>query len=181
MKWIVICLAVGTPLSAGATCPEGSDFSAELDPLHAQLSTSRIASEAHAVSRAIWDVWFRAPDEEAQHLLDEGVARIRVADYGRSEALLTVLTQYCPSYAEGWNQLAFAQYLQAKYEDSGESLQRALDLRPRHFAAMSGIGLVAMQQGKNAVAKVWIRRALNLHPFLKEARLLDLPDSSNEL
>ena len=54
----------------------------------------------------------------AQELLDEGHATTRRSyDFlGARDTCWTELVEYCPEYAEGYNQRAFASYLRQDYD-----------------------------------------------------------------
>ena len=49
------------------------------------------------------------------------------------------------------------------------------------MGALAGLGLIAQQRGELAVAKIWIRRAVAIHPFLNERFILHLPEKTDEL
>lgn len=175
---LVSALLFAAPVFA---CPQGPDFSERRGALLSDLSTAQDFMSARAVQDEIWKLWFTAPDKQSQNWLDEGVARMRQADLATAEAILRDLVAYCPDYAEGYNQLAFAQFLQEDLGASEDNLKRTIEIEPNHFAALAGLGLIAQKRGNIAVAKLWIRRAVALHPFLKERRILDLPDKSDKL
>lgn len=167
-----------TPISA---CPIILDTIGERDSLIADLTASDNFSTAQQATSAIWMYWQTAPDEQAQEWLDEGLARIRQADYAKAEQILQDLVAYCPTYAEGYNQLAFAQFLVNNFEASEANLKQTLTLEPNHFGALSGLGLIARRRGKLSVAKIWIKRAVQVHPFLNERYILDIPEDTDEL
>ena len=130
---------------------------------------------------AIWTYWHTAPDAQAQEWLDEGLARIRYADYEKAKSVLGALVEYCPEYAEGHNQLAFAQFLAEEYDASAETLRTAMALEPRHFGAIAGMGLIAQARGNLGAAKIWIKKAVDVHPFLNERFILDIPEGGDAL
>jgi hypothetical protein len=71
--------------------------------------------------------------------------------------------------------------LAGDYDASETNLKRTLELEPRHFGALSGLGLIAQQRGNLPVAKIWIKRAVKIHPFLNERLILDITDKSDEI
>lgn len=169
------------PLAAAA-CPAPRDFSAERDALLTELAQARDFGTAQERVGALWRLWRTAPDEPAQHLLDTGVAAIRYGDLLRAERQLSRLVEYCPDYAEGWNQLAFALFLQERDKEAAGALERALALEPKHFGALSGMGLIALRAGRTDEARLWLERAVRLNPWLNERGLLEaLPEAGSEL
>jgi tetratricopeptide (TPR) repeat protein len=179
MKSVVFALMLfGSPLAA---CPVIMDPIGERDSLIADLTAAHNFSTAQHATNAIWSYWHIAPDAQSQEWLTEGVARIRQSDLEKAEQILSGLTEYCPNYAEGFNQLAFAQFLAENYDASEANLKRTLELEPKHFGALSGLGLIAQRRGKLSLAKIWIKRAVAIHPFLNERFILDIPDNSDPL
>ncbi len=89
--------------------------------------------------------------------------------------------KYCPDYAEGHNQLAFAYFLQDKLEASSDSLDRAIELEPQHFGALAGKGLVFIKQGRDDIAQIFLRRAQKVNPWLNERGLIKSVPGQGEL
>ncbi len=179
MKTLVVILTfLALPVSA---CPVIMDISGEKDAMLERLATATDYSSAQRAVNAIWRYWHTAPDAQAQEWFDEGVERIRQADLTKANAVLTSLVEYCPDYAEGHNQLAFAQFLGNDFEASEQTLKRAMALEPRHFGAIAGMGLIAHQRGNLALAKIWIKKAVAVHPFLNERFILDIPEDVDAL
>ena len=69
-----------------------------------------------------------------------------------------------PDFAEGWNKRATLYYLVGNTDASIEDIKRALELEPRHFGALSGLGLVYLQQGKLALAEEAFQQLITVHP-----------------
>ncbi len=93
-------------------------------------------------------------------------------DFDGAETILTALTKYCPDYAEGWNQRAFARFLRQDYNGALTDLDEALRLSPDHIAARSGKALTLMGLGRMDEAQGVLRDALALNPWLPERRFL---------
>jgi Flp pilus assembly protein TadD len=89
-----------------------------------------------------------------------------------AEKVLSELITYCPNYAEGYNQRAFARYLDLKFEKALFDLQVALDLRPRHLGALSGKALTHVALGQEVEAQIELRKALALNPFIPEREMI---------
>lgn len=162
-------------------CPMLPQEDPKKSALYGDLLQSTDAMAARDAANALWAHYFTAPDAQAQEWLNSGVERIRLGDYERAKNILSDLTIYCPDYAEGYNQLAFAQFLSSDFESSESNLKRSLTLEPKHFGALAGMALVAQKQNNIPKAKIWIRQALKVHPFLSERYILDIPESSDEL
>ena len=142
------------------------------DPLFNKLKSATSELEAAPHARLLWQDFFKAPDPHAQTLLDRGARRIQYLDLTAAIASLDELVAYCPGYAEGWNQRAFAHFLSGSYDAALEDLDAALEIEPRHFGALSGKVLTLLKQGRQALAIGVLREALKVHPWMQERRYL---------
>ncbi len=91
----------------------------------------------------------------------------------RLEDAITIfseITQSAPGFAEGWNKRATAYYLNENYLASVEDIRRTLALEPRHFGAISGMGLIFLSRGDEAGALHAFEAVLAIHPHAPGAR-----------
>ena len=167
----VLMLALADP-SAAQDCPPVADVSSEAGPLHDRLARSASAGEAARLSSELWALWTRAPDERAQAMLGRGMGAIRAGDLIGAEQALDRLVTYCPDYAEGWNQRAFARFLAGRHAEALADLDRAVALSPRHLGVLTGRGMALIHLGRSEEAFESIRAALRLNPWLSERALL---------
>ena len=86
--------------------------------------------------------------------------------------MLNRLVEYCPEYAEGYNQRAFVNFLRQDFPPALGDLDRAIELSPNHIAALSGRALTLMGLGRNEEAREALKQALELNPWLSERSLL---------
>ena len=82
----------------------------------------------------------------------------------------TELIAAAPNFAEAWNKRATAYYLMERYEDSVRDIERTLALEPRHFGAISGMGLIFLQLGDEVGALDAFEKVLEIHPHARGAR-----------
>ncbi len=160
------------PGVAFADCPPSPDVSADVDGILSELQAAPDERTARGKFSALWELWAMAPDEAAQALLDRGMqAR---ASYNFIDALdaFDRLVDYCPEYAEGYNQRAFVNFLRQDFEPALVDLDEALARRPNHVAAMSGKALTLIGLGRTGEAELVLREALRLNPWLPERNLL---------
>ena len=80
------------------------------------------------------------------------------------------LVEEVPDFAEGWNKRATLYYLFGDYAASARDIEKTLELEPRHFGALSGLGLVHMAQNQYAKAKSAFEAALLIHPHSSGVR-----------
>ena len=110
--------------------------------------------------------------KQAQALLDEGMSQRESYNLLGARQTLNRLVAYCPDYAEGYNQRAFIRFLRENYDAALEDLDKTLEMRPDHFAALSGKGLVFFRQGRTELSHKALREAVRLHPWLKERHMV---------
>ena len=156
-------------------CPVVPDHSARLAEIYAELQETNGAGAAFLTSE-LWGIWTDAPNQQAQALLDEGMTQREQADFSGAVTTLDQLVTYCPNFAEGYNQRAFASFLLQDYDAALVDLERALSLRPRHIGAISGKGMTLMRLGRHQEAQEVLKQAVSLNPWLSERRLIEEPD-----
>jgi tetratricopeptide (TPR) repeat protein len=164
---------VAHPTHGEDTCPVAALDIGEEGRLIDALRDAENAAAARDLNASLWKLWTKAPDAHAQNLLDSAMARIRMGDLSNAVAALDGLVAYCPDYAEGYNQRAFARYLQQDFGTALTDLDRALELSPRHIGALSGKALTLIGLGEEREALAALRDALALNPWLSERALLD--------
>ena len=128
LKPVILAMfaAVSFPAMAWA-CGKPPNHADEKDRIHAELLETENEMQGREVGGKLWRIWTTAPDQTAQKMLDRGRERIRLADYETAETVLSELIEYCPVYAEGWNQRAFVRFL---CQDYGRALA---DIEARWF------------------------------------------------
>ena len=71
--------------------------------------------------------------------------------------------------------IPFIRFLRERYDAALEDLDKVLEMRPDHFAALSGKGLVFFRQGRLELSQKALREAVRLHPWLKERHMVIKP------
>ena len=167
MRIVLALIVLAAP--ALADCPPAPDHADRLAELSEQARQG--AAEARVASAGMWELWTDAPDEVAQEMLDEGMARREAFDFLGALDHLDRLVAYCPDYAEGYNQRAFVNFLRQDYSRALPDLDRAIVLSPRHAAALSGRALTLLALGRVEEARDSLKQALELNPWLPERGL----------
>lgn len=172
MRNVIFAFGLLAAAPALASCPAPQDISVPSARLLLDLREAENEGAARAINGQLWDLWLTAPDADAQAMLDVGQQRIRFGDYAQARSILSELVDYCPDYAEGYNQRAFAAFLQADYEAALADLDLALERMPTHLGALSGKALTLIGLGRDEIAQDVLREALALNPWLPERRFL---------
>jgi len=138
----------------------------KLNLLFSRLQASHSYSEAAPIEQTIWQIWSVRGDPQVDRAMAYGIAAMNVGGYGKAISLFSQIINRTPDYAEAWNKRATVNYLMARYDESVRDIEKTLMLEPRHFGALSGLGLIYVATGNlKAAAKVW-RKALNINPFM---------------
>jgi tetratricopeptide (TPR) repeat protein len=116
------------------------------------------------VENRIWSIWYEHPNENAQALLLTGVDYMNRQYAAEALAIFNQAVQQYPEYAEAWNQRATLHYLLGNLDDSIRDIDKTLELEPRHFGALSGLGLVYIQQQNLQKAQEAFENLLKVHP-----------------
>lgn len=174
MRMIFLSLVIATPAVADV-CPAAPDHAAAQSRIIAELGVARTSGEAAVLTQGLWRLWTDAPDATAKAMLDEGMALLSGGRPAIAVQRLDALVDYCPDYAEGYNQRAFAYYIQLDFDAALVDLDAALAINPQHVAALSGKALTLMGLGRDAEAQEVLRAALALNPWLEERALLVTP------
>ncbi len=174
-RQIVLCatlVAASAGPAAANDCPPAPDHAAELAALTGQVQAAEGEGEARAFASRMWELWTDAPDEQAQAILDRGMARRTTFNFLGALEDFDALVEYCPEFAEGYNQRAFVYYLNGEFESALTDLDHALGLSPLHIGALSGRALTLMGLMRMEEARETLGIALELNPWLPERGLI---------
>jgi tetratricopeptide (TPR) repeat protein len=126
--------------------------------------------QAEAIEQRIWALWFDAPDDRAEVLLDEARDLASGGDLDGALARFERLTTGFPDYAEGWNQRAILHYLRGDLRASLDDIERTLRLEPRHFGALAGRGQCLLRLDRPADALEAFEASLAINPWSQDVR-----------
>jgi tetratricopeptide (TPR) repeat protein len=141
-----------------------------LPGLFARLGAAKDLVEARAAEATIWEIWGETLDAESAELLAQGSAAMASRAWSTAMQRFDALVAREPNFAEAWNKRATLYYLIGDYPRSVADIQKTLALEPRHFGALSGLGLIFMTIGRPQPALESFEAALAIHPFLPGAR-----------
>jgi tetratricopeptide (TPR) repeat protein len=149
---------------------EADQTDKRLDDLFQRLHATGSTTEARAIENAIWEIWGASDDEQVTRYMRAGSRQM--ADGDLRGALITFerVVEMAPKFAEGWNKRATVEYLMHNYDASARDIAETLKLEPRHFGALSGLGLVNIALGRTRAAITAFEMALAVHPHLEAAK-----------
>lgn len=141
-----------------------------LDSLFGKLHKANSEKRARFFAGAIWKIWGRSGSRTSDLLLVQAGRAMRAGRERIAIFILTTIIEQSPDFAEAWNKRATAYFIAGDYERSIADIREVLKREPRHFGALSGLGLIYQRQGKKQKALAAFRRALAIHPYLPDAR-----------
>ena len=137
---------------------------AELDRLFVELSSANDQSWEE-IEQNIWREWSKSGSSAMDLLLVRGRRAMAEGDLDTAIGHLTALTDHASDFAEGWNARATAYYQAGLFGPSIADIRRTLALNPRHFGALSGLGMILEQLDYPKDALEAYRAVLAIHPF----------------
>ncbi len=141
-----------------------SDVDETLDELFTVLQKSDDLVEILRAEATIWQLWTHHGNPDIDALMARGIAAMGHGDLEGALALFDQLVDAVPGFAEGWNKRATVYYLLGDDAASMADIRRTLALEPRHFGALSGMGLIFIRRGDLETAVDVYREVIDLHP-----------------
>ena len=141
-----------------------------LDELFERLAKARDAAEAGGVARLIERRWMRSGSDTADLLMSRAIEAMKADDPGLAVELLDRVIARAPGWAEAWNRRATAFFMQGDRRRSLADIRETLAREPRHFGALSGLGVILLAEEDKRRAYDAFKRALAVHPHLHGAR-----------
>lgn len=160
-----LAMALGGAGRAAADQQDG-----RLDDLFARLQATSSRAEAEAAQQQIWQIWIESDDGFANRLMQTGIAALASRQHALALEYFDRLVAHAPGFAEAWNKRATVHYLMQDYEASVLDIERTLELEPRHFGALSGLGMIYDAIGEPAAALRSYEAAVAINPHLDGTR-----------
>jgi tetratricopeptide (TPR) repeat protein len=148
----------------------------DLDFLFGALKAAPDDQSAHAIEQRIWTLWGKSPSDTATLLMSRVQKAIEAKETDLAIELLDAVVKIKPDYVEGWNRRATLYYMQKDYGRALADIREVLKREPRHFGALSGMGLILQDIGDDKQALEVYRRTLTIYP-----RIQRIPDLVKEL
>ena len=169
MRLIAAIIAVVAITLAGAADARQGD--PRLDDLFKQLLTTADDSAAQQIEATIWRIWIESGDDTLDELMQHGTTAMQSGRFKEALASFDEIVESAPEFAEGWNKRATLYYLMEQYAESVRDVERTLALEPRHFGALSGMGLIQSALDDDTAALEWFERALVVNPHMPFIRI----------
>lgn len=143
-----------------------------LDGLFSRLAVSEDDQEAKSVEYEIIKRFHRSGSDTTDLLMSWVSKAMEGEQLPLALDVLDRIVVLQPDYAEGWNKRATVNYMIGEYGRSIADIEKTLALEPRHFGALSGLGLILNELGEEERALEAFEKALEIHPHLDNAKTM---------
>ena len=154
------------------------DPTRNLDFLFEALKIAPDENTAKQIEQRIWALWFVSPSDTANLLMTRVRTAVEGKDTDLALQLLDAIVAIKPDYVEAWNRRATIYFTKQEYGKSLADIREVLKREPRHFGALSGLGLILQELGDDKRALEVYRRTLTLYPKIQ--RIPDLVKTLQE-
>jgi tetratricopeptide (TPR) repeat protein len=138
-----------------------------LEFLFGALKAAPDEASAKSVEDRIWAVWAGAGNETTNLLMGRAKKATDEKDYDLALRVLGAIIEIKPDFTEAWNRRATVYFLKKDYGNSIADIGKVLAREPRHFGALSGLGLIMQEIGDEKHALEAYRKVLEVYPRIK--------------
>ena len=108
--------------------------------------------------------------DTADLLMAWSVEAMEEKDFPLALDLLDHIIMLEPGFAEAWNKRATVYFMMDDYGSSLSDIRQTLAIEPRHFGALSGLGMILSSMDRKEEAIRAFRRALEINPQLTRVK-----------
>jgi len=147
--------------------PRGDRFK-NLDFLFEALKAAPDADAAKLVEGRIWALWLASGSDTADLLMSRVKKATDAKDTKWAIRLLDAVIELRPDYVEAWNRRATIHFSNKDYGKSLADIRQVLAREPRHFGALTGLGVIMQEFNEDKFALEAFRKALAVNPHLSK-------------
>jgi tetratricopeptide (TPR) repeat protein len=141
-----------------------------LDTLFAELKRERNEKTAERIAGRIWEEWSRSGSASIDLMMGWSKTAMDSKKFDVALDFLDQIVTMEPDYAEGWNRRATVHFMMNNYAKSMSDINHTLQLEPRHFGALSGMGQIMKSSGRSELALQAWQRVLDIYPMMRGAQ-----------
>lgn len=157
------------PTSTAVEKPAGAEQN-RLDELFGQLKRERNEKAAERIASRIWEEWARSGSASIDLMMTWSKTAMDGKKFDVALDFLDQVVTMEPAYAEGWNRRATVHFMMQNYAKSMSDINHTLQLEPRHFGALSGMGQIMKNTGRKQLALQAWQRVLDIYPMMRNAQ-----------
>ena len=136
-----------------------------LNNLFKKLNETENQDEIRDLISDIWNIWYDVDDPKVIEYFEKGIQAMNLRNYPLAIRFFNNLIEEDPNFAEGWNKRATVHFMMGNFDQSMQDIIKTLELEPRHFGALDGMGLIFIHQGQFQQAIDVYDKMLEIFPF----------------
>ena len=136
-----------------------------LNNLFEKLYETENQEEIRDLISDIWNIWYEVEDSKVIEYFKKGIQAMNVRNYPLAIRSFDNLIEEDPNFAEGWNKRATVHFMMGNFDESMKDIIKTLELEPRHFGALDGMGLIFIHKGQFQQAIDVYDKMLEIFPF----------------
>ena len=136
-----------------------------LNNLFKKLNETENQDEIRDLISDIWNIWYEVDDPKVIEYFEKGIQAKNLRNYPLAIRFFNNLIEEDPNFAEGWNKRATVHFMMGNFDQSMQDIIKTLELEPRHFGALDGMGLIFIHQGQFQQAIDVYDKMLEIFPF----------------
>ena len=176
MTWLAPAFAQGMdteqfkPVEPPSNLPRAQrgDKAQNLDRLFEALKAAPDDESAKYIENRIWAIWLASASDTANLLMGRVKTAVDAQEFDLAIKLLNAVIDIKPDFVEAWNRRATVYYAEKEFGRALSDIHEVLTREPRHFGALSGLGIILQEIGDEKHALEVLRRALSIHPHLEK-------------
>lgn len=135
-----------------------------LESLYDRLAQAKDAKEAGIIVKQIERRWARSGSDTADLMLQRASNAVNRKDVNTALEVFDHIAILKPEWTEIYHRRATLFFSMQDYDSALRDLNTVLQKEPRHFAALSGLGMIMQKMERNKAALIAYKKALELHP-----------------
>ena len=136
-----------------------------LNNLFKKLNETENQQEISNLISDIWNIWYEVEDPKVIEYFEKGIQAMSLRNYPLAIRFFNNLIKEDASFAEAWNKRATVHFMMGNFDKSMNDIIKTLELEPRHFGALDGMGLIFIHQGQFQEAIGVYDKMLEIFPF----------------
>lgn len=153
-----------------APAPVQRDHATILNDLFLSLRKAKTEQAAADIANDIRQEWTHSGSATVDLLMQWADAAVARKDLPAALDFLDQIIVLKPKFAEGWNRRATIHYMMNNYSKSMVDIQKTLELEPRHFGALAGMGVIFLDLKRNEQALQAYEKVLEVYPLLRDVQ-----------
>ncbi|NBQ83264.1 MAG: hypothetical protein EBU10_03435 [Alphaproteobacteria bacterium] len=167
---ITAIVMVAMSLGLSTTAMAASRYGEELDRLFTQLAAAENLEKAEQTITRIWQLWTTdTTDSTNIRLMRRGIGYMESGQLREAEAIFSQIINRDNEFSEAWNKRATVRFMLNDMNGSVQDIAQTLKREPRHFGALSGLGMIHTLDGNFKSAIAIYEQILTIHPLNPEA------------